>query len=245
MSTDLQDPETAEWSPTIPMADSNEVGVPEAEMDAAVEGDPEPGDAETEVIATEAEPTEDASDDSAAMKLALADLYSIQDRLDEAGSDFETKNERAKTAKKRVEALQDDLQAAVRRLREVKRDAQPDPVRYPLLDKPDPAKAAINAEFPAETVEQFYIRKRSAVRIDSLGLKKKTVKALTKLGIQTMEDWATKQSEQVKFNGDMIGLGITPLAFEEIIEAFEPLTIEWLKEWNEAHPETTKELDSE
>lgn len=132
--------------------------VTEEQIDAQLEDDPNPAtDLEgavlqeqqeaaleygSEVAEEKPEPEEDP--DSVVTRLALAHLYDVQDRLDAAVEDHAEKNEVAKTAKKRVESLQEDLSDAVRKLRSAKGQTEPDPERYPLLDR---AKQEINEVF--------------------------------------------------------------------------------------------------
>jgi hypothetical protein len=161
-----------------------------------------------------------------------------------AGPLEEADPEMAKTAKKRVESLQEDLSVAVRAVREARASREPDPDRYPLLDGP---KAAINATFakpeaiqplPADTAEEFYRRKKRDARFADLGLKPKVVEILEGAGYRTVLD-LEKLHEA---NADLVTIRsdagkITEKRAEEIRDAIGKVAVAWLEEWIALHPD--------
>lgn len=202
--------------------------VTEAEWADEQEAVADPGDAET-----------------VAMKLALGNLYSIQDRLSDAVEDHAEKAEMAKTAKKRVESLQEDLNEAVTKLRHAKDAGEPDPAKFPLFDK---AKAEINAEFPSpeaiqplppDTFAEALRRKQRDTPLAAMGFKPATLKVLTeKHGLKTALDLANKVTEYGQRNMEFTRAeGITELRFEEVAERLGDLTEECQAAWMIDHPE--------
>lgn len=186
-----------------------------------------------------AEKLADAEADAAHAK-ALAWLYDVQDRLDAASADHEAKAEVAKTAKKRVESLQDDLSIAVRKLRTAKDAAEPDPTRYPLYDK---AKEAINEAFPkpeavaplpAADIDEFMRRKRRDTRLDSIGLTGKVADLLAEGGLIMIADL----DKLFDSNADLTKVkGITEPRLGKIREALSATAETWVAEWDSAHAE--------
>jgi hypothetical protein len=189
---------------------------------------------------------EDLADDmgSIAVEKSIMHMFDVQDRLDSAIEDHGEKAEVAKTAKKRVESLQEDLSVAVRAVREARASREPDPDRYPLLDGP---KAAINATFakpeaiqplPADTAEEFYRRKKRDARFADLGLKPKVVEILEGAGYRTVLD-LEKLHEA---NADLVTIRsdagkITEKRAEEIRDAIGKVAVAWLEEWIALHPD--------
>ena len=178
---------------------------------------------------------------SIATERAMAELFSIQDRLEAAEDDHADKAEAAKSSKKRVEHLQEDLSAATRRSpREARSKSEPDPARYPLLDSP---KAEINATFakpeaiPPLDPEDFpeaYRRRARDTKLSDIGLPARTVKALEKAGLVMVGDIGklTEASAPLTSVG-----GIGEKAAEQIIEALDVFAHTCKLRWDADHPE--------
>lgn len=206
------------------------------EIDTSADPDDEPEDSPE----AEAERAE-----SIAKRLAEDNLYSIQDRLAEAVDDHAGKAEMAKTAKKRVESLQEDLNAAVTKLRHAKDATEPDPERYPLYDK---AKEAVNGMFAKpdsvpplapDNFGEFLRRRQRATPLLSMGFKAGTLKVLEeKYGLKTALELVSKITEYGERNMDFTRAeGITELRMGEIADELQELTEECQAEWKAAHPE--------
>ena len=250
MSVDLMHDEVE----TIPMTDSHSIEVG-GDLDAAVAEEselPEPEAVASPELEPETPPATEPSPQDAATNLALAHLYDVQDRLDEAQRDHEAKAEVAKTAKKRVESLTEDLSQAVRKLRTAKTATEPDPERYPLLDRP---KDEINAAFakpewipplPAATIEEHCRRRAVETSVDSIGLKAGIVKILHAASLHTVEDIGRFTREGGVLDSICNDEGsVTPRRFEELEAALSEVTSGFVKEWEDAHPEAEDDAEAD
>lgn len=212
--------------------------------------------AEAATVDSETEAEDD--DASAALKVALSDMYAIMDRLEGAKSDLASASEEHKEAKKYFEGLQEDFLRAARVVRNAKIASQPDPKRYPLLDKPkdvrDATKAEIDASFPkpdsipplpADDFDEEYRRRANATRLDGLGLKAATVAVLHAEGLHTMGD-VTRYGEAGK-RLDLVKNGegsITEKRLTEVSDKLADIGMSWKAEWDAAHPEATPEAEA-
>jgi hypothetical protein len=261
MSTELLEPETMvkpEASGSIdappealPDPEPHEVEVAEHEgMTGIVLPIPGEHDVPLETPTPEGKPDED-EELATAMKIALGDLYAVQDRLDEAIEDHAEKKEVAANAKKRVETLTEDLSAAVRNLRDLKTKSQPDPKRYPLLDKPkdaehQAARDAINASFPApesipplpaDTIEEHFRRRQHATPLVDAGLSLGITKILAEALMTTVAHVVIYQNSSHDLTAIKSATGsITKNRAEKIRDAFGELSVKWTEEWNALHP---------
>lgn len=191
------------------------------------------------------EPVED--EDTVAVKQALANLYDIQDKLTAAISDHAAKSRTAKNAKEYVEALQEHFYSAVTYLRDCNKP-------LPLFArKPDPAKEAINAEFPspvaiqplpAADIDEFFRRKRRDTRLDSLGLTASVDAILAAAGYVTIldldkifEGGADLCTIKVSGTGS-----ITEKRQESILNAIAELAVKWKAEWDAEHSEDADDV---
>lgn len=233
----------ADMESPLPEADLYLVGASDTEGELGDEPEqPEPDHLVDTNKMVESEPEDP---ETVAMKLALGNLYSIQDRLSDAVEDHAEKAEMAKTAKKRVESLQEDLNEAVTKLRHAKDASEPDPAKFPLFDK---AKADINAEFPApvaiqplppDTFAEALRRKQRDTPLAAMGFKPATLKVLTeKHGLKTALDLVNKVTEYGQRNMEFTRAeGITELRFEEVAEKLDELTGECESAWKADHPD--------
>lgn len=199
-----------------------------------------------------------------AMKIALGEIYGVQDWLEEAKADYAEKKESATNAKGRVEALQEDLSAALKRLRSLKTKSEPDPVRYPLLDKKEPpkqdasaiAKAEVNAHFakpdsvaplPADTFAEHLRRKQMAtplLEMGGFGVKPATIAALAELNLDTAFSITAKFTELFEKGREPTTLkGLTGARFGQIVEALGKLKDQAQAEWDVAHPHSPDGTD--
>jgi hypothetical protein len=184
---------------------------------------------------------------SPALKLAMERLFSVQDRLEAAIDDHAEKHEVAKTAKGRVEALKEDLSRATRALRDVRIQAEPDPQRYPLLDKPNPSgeHSEVNGMFPAPTPIQplppttfaeALRRAQRDTRLDSMGFTARTMKALEALGLTTALDLVNKINEAGERGMDVRTIkGITEARLDEIADRLKEITDTIMSDWDDEH----------
>jgi hypothetical protein len=213
--------------------------------------------AESEPVG-EGPPEEELAADltSIAVEEAIQKMFEVQDRLDSAIEDATEKSEVAKIAKKRVESLQDDLSWAVRRVRDMRNLAEPDPARFPLFDRPaDPAKTAINDLFakpeaiqplPADTYDEFIRRKQCRTRIDSLGLSPKIAGVLADAGIETLDAWWRKCEALVEAGASLTTIkGLTASRLAKLSEAEDAIEDAWIAEWNAAHPDDIRRTQDE
>lgn len=202
------------------------------------------------------EPTlKDSSEDTVltpAVKMAMVHLFSIQDRLESAVDDHAEKAEVAKTAKKRVESLQEDLQHATRKLRDARNENEPDPRKYPLLDGP---KAEINARFskpeaiaplPPDTFDEYCRRRAKEQRFDDLGLSPKVVEVLEDLGLTTIDKFRIKSDAVAEASASLTTIpGITEKRLDAISKAIERFYETCGEEWAKLHPESEEAQDAE
>lgn len=189
---------------------------------------------------------------------ALAHMFEIQDRLDAAADDAAEKADVAKTAKKRVESLQEDLSVAVKRVREARTKSEPDPDRYPLLDGPRPevaAKDAIDASFPrpeaiaplpADTFEEHARRMGIHTQIEALGLPPKLVEVLADAGVHTIDQWGRKRAAVEEGGASVTTIkGLTEARLEKLVAAIDREMRAWAEAWDESHPGDDATADAE
>jgi ATP-dependent exoDNAse (exonuclease V) beta subunit len=188
-------------------------------------------------------------------------LIETLDRLDKAISEHAEVAEDAKTAKKRVESLQEDLRTATKALRSCRDDQEPNPKRYPLLDKPKapaPAKAeadvAIKEELnqlfpapeaikplPAADFEEHYRRSARDKKLADFAevIDEATLKILAEKGINTVADVGRFSAENPKgimsirtSEGRM-----TEKRQESLLDAIAAWTMGVQDDWAAEHPE--------
>lgn len=227
----------------------------EEQIDAAPEEPPNPAtDLEGAVLQEQqeaaleygSEPAEPANpEDDAEIRLAIElkmkDLFAEQHtgrRLREV----EEKAKSAHTAAKKACEVQDErIKECIDELEALYLN-EPDPARYPLLDK-----AAVNGMFakpeaiqplPPDTFAEFLRRKQMDTPLASMGFKAGTLRFLVeKMGLTTARDLVVKINEHADRGLDFgIAKGMTPLRFEEVVENLDEITKACQSEWDLAHP---------
>jgi hypothetical protein len=192
-----------------------------------------------------------ASDEDAeirlAVRIALDEMYSIQDRLDDAKVRLDDAADRHKTAKRHVEEVQDELDKGLRDLRNLENASKPNPKKFPLFDKPkeaarQEAKADIDKAFPApEAIQplpatdigEFYRRKRLATPVSDLGLTPKVVEILIADGYPTVFQLAALLEGGGSLRSiSQKGVGsITEDRESKILDGIAIRGSEWAREW--------------
>ena len=192
---------------------------------------------------------------SVAVEVAVMHLFDVQDRLDSAIDDHAEKADVAKTAKKRVESLQEDLSVAVRAVREARTAREPDPEKYPLLDGPRAAGDGVNPMFPKpeaiqplppDDVDEFYRRKKRDTRFADLPLKEQVVKILEGAGYRTVLDLDRLHEAGSDITAIRCAEGsITARRAEEVREVLGRVAESWVDEWAGLRPEEAVEAGGE
>lgn len=203
--------------------------------------------AQLDQIATKANPEPADEEITLATKIALGELYLVQDKLEEAIEDYEERKADASSAKKRVETLQEDFLKAVKHVRNLKDASRPDPVKYPLLDKhtrpltleevaakfPKP-EAIPPRPKPAMDEEEFFRLRRRDTRLEDIGLTPKVTEILAGAGYNTIGDLDKVFAMEAGLRVIKCAAGtITSDRGDKIIDAVAHHAAIWRKEWEQ------------
>lgn len=157
--------------------------------------------------------------------------------------------DRHKKAKKARETQDETIKECIDALEALDRD-EPDPDKYPLLDKRSqvPGKPEINAAFPAPEAiqplpaadfDEYLRRKQNGTPIGDMRLKKATIKTLVSLGLDTAGAIVRKFNSVHEAGLRLLTItGMTEAKLEEIAKALDEIGEQAADEWDAAHAET-------